>query len=86
MTGSPSDDPKIFKWSGADTVLGDTVKKPLERFSLMTETRVTRLIKNPNATDRIGAVLVRDYKDNLDVLIIAQVSSRHGFPSKIWKT
>nr|VWO99031.1 LysM domain-containing protein [Ganoderma boninense] len=58
-------------WTGADTVLKDTVKDP--RFRLLTETRVTKLMLNDLPGDEAICALVRDLRNDRDVIVVAKV-------------
>ncbi|PIL28620.1 hypothetical protein GSI_08662 [Ganoderma sinense ZZ0214-1] len=64
------DNKRYVTWTGADTVLKDTVKDP--RFKLLTETRVTRLVLNDLGGDHAVCALVRDLRNDRDAIVVAK--------------
>jgi len=65
-----TDNPLYVTWSGSNTVLGDAVDNP--RFTLSAETRVTRVIRDPEDQSKIYGVLVRDLKTDTDHFVLAK--------------
>ena len=65
------DNPEYVTWTGSDTILGNATKNP--RFTLITETRVTRLIPHKDRPNEVAAAVVRSLNTNRDELVIAKV-------------
>lgn len=67
------DNPRFVTWTGTDTVLGDTVKKP--GFRLLAEHQVTKVLRElvPGGAQRIYGALLRNLKNDQDVLVKAKV-------------
>ncbi|KAF9265018.1 pyranose 2-oxidase [Marasmius fiardii PR-910] len=69
------DNPTYVTWTGANTVLGDQAMKLLgtKRFTLRTETRVTKLVHDLTDSDsKISGMLLRNLKENKDELVRAK--------------
>lgn len=71
-----ADNPAYVTWSGANTVLGD-VSAYGNRFTLMSETRFTKLHLDPLEGQTVLGAELRDMRNDDDILVIADVS----FPS-----
>ncbi len=71
-----ADNPTYVTWSGSNTVLGD-VSAYGNRFTLMSETRFTKLHLDPLEGQTVLGAELRDMRNDDDILVIADVS----FPS-----
>ncbi|KAG8698255.1 Pyranose 2-oxidase [Ceratobasidium sp. 395] len=79
-----TDNPEYVTWSGVDTILGQYAHS--ERFKLLTETRVTRLIFPPEGGKKVERVLVRDLnasEDKRDYVINAKIVLRRSIVESI---
>jgi hypothetical protein len=66
------ENPEYVTWTGANTVLGD-ISKYGDRFKLLTETRFTRLVIDPNDETQILGAELRDLKNDADLLAFGKV-------------
>ncbi|KAG7098215.1 hypothetical protein E1B28_000183 [Marasmius oreades] len=67
------DNPAYVTWTGANTVLGDQAKLlGTKRFTLKTETRVTRLVPDEIDPKKINGMLLRNLKNDKDELVTAR--------------
>ena len=62
-----TDNPDYVTWSGSDTVLGNAVKS--DRFTLSSETRVTRVLPFFDNPSTVAGVLIRDLKCDRDIFV-----------------
>jgi hypothetical protein len=67
-----TDNPDYVTWTGTHRLLKKALEAPT-RFKLLTETRFTRLILNPDRPDDIRGALIRDLRNNCDKLVFAKV-------------
>ena len=65
-----TDNPDYFTWTGSDTVLGDQVKN--ENFTLLTETRVTKLHFD-TFTKKVDGAILRDLNTDKNIVVKAKV-------------
>ncbi|KAG5636488.1 hypothetical protein H0H81_007854 [Sphagnurus paluster] len=65
-----ADNPQYVTWTGPNTILGDAVHH--KNFTLKAETRVTRLIHNPEQPDKILGALIKDLRTNSEIVVIAK--------------
>jgi hypothetical protein len=77
-----TDNKQFVTWTGTDTILGDSVTKFKERFTLSSETRVTKFIPDSRNPNKITGALVRDLKKNKDYLVTAKVRLIHSMGIK----
>ena len=65
---------EFVTWTATDTIFGDYSADP--RFTLLTESRVTKLVPDITNAYAIGGAIIRDLKStNDDILVIAKVCS-----------
>jgi len=67
-----SENPEYVTWTGANTVLGD-ISSYGDRFKLLSETRFTRLVLDPNDKTKILGAELRDLKNDADLLALGRV-------------
>lgn len=66
------DNPLYVTWTGSNTVLGEAVHD--KRFRLLSETRVSRVLPDLENPKRVAAVMVRDLKNNNDIIIFCHAA------------
>jgi hypothetical protein len=71
--------PEFVTWTGTDTIFDKYSADP--RFTLLTESRVTRLHSSSAASSTIACVVIRDMPTDDDFVVIAKV--RVQLPRKL---
>lgn len=66
-----AENPEYVTWTGTNTVLGD-VSKYGDRFKLLSETRFTKLVLDPNDDKVILGAELRDLRNDADLLVFGR--------------